>query len=156
MVYIRELCWAITDHNRRNRRTGRKQSEDMSVTMPSINWWCNQVEKKERKETTCCDRLWEVLWPSIITFEAALPVLGSGGAMMFSVGGGVVCLFVFLERQERVVDFELADWDVVVTQSSLHICLWWGWGGRCGWGSEGLLVQRVQMMMMRTGPHEER
>ena len=42
-------------------------------------------------------------------FNAALPVLGGGGAMMFSVGGGAVRPFVFLERQERVVDFELAD-----------------------------------------------
>ena len=39
----------------------------------------------------------------------ALPVLGGGGAMMFSVGDGVVHLCIFLERQERVVDFELAD-----------------------------------------------
>ena len=39
----------------------------------------------------------------------ALPVLGSGGATMFSVGGEVVHLFVFLEQQEMVVDFELAD-----------------------------------------------
>ena len=39
----------------------------------------------------------------------ALPVLGSGGATKFCVGGGVVYLFVFLERQEMVVDFELAD-----------------------------------------------
>ena len=39
----------------------------------------------------------------------ALPVLGGGGAMMFSVGGGVVHLFVFLERRESVVDFELVD-----------------------------------------------
>ena len=39
----------------------------------------------------------------------ALPVLGSGGVMKFSVGGGAMHLFVFLEQRERVVDFELAD-----------------------------------------------
>ena len=54
----------------------------------------------------------------------ALPVLGGGGAMMFSVGGGAVHQFVFLEQQERVIDFELADRDVVVTQLNLHIGLW--------------------------------
>ena len=51
-------------------------------------------------------------------------MLGGGGAMMFSVGGGVVHLFVFLERGQMVVDFELADLDVVVTQLNLHIGLW--------------------------------
>ena len=39
----------------------------------------------------------------------ALPVLGGEDATRFSVGGGVVRLFIFLERRERVVDFELAD-----------------------------------------------
>ena len=39
----------------------------------------------------------------------ALPVLGGEDATMFSVGGGAVRLFFFLERRERVVDFELAD-----------------------------------------------
>ena len=39
----------------------------------------------------------------------ALPVLGGEGATLFSVGGEAVRLFVFLERQERAVDFELAD-----------------------------------------------
>ena len=43
----------------------RRQSKDMSVAMPSTDW-C-QVEKKKRKETTHHDRLWEVLWPSIVT-----------------------------------------------------------------------------------------
>ena len=38
-----------------------------------------------------------------------LPVLGGGDAMMFSVGGEVVHLFVFLEQRARVVDYELAD-----------------------------------------------
>ena len=39
----------------------------------------------------------------------ALPVLGGGGAMKVSVGGDAVHLFVFLERREMVVDFELVD-----------------------------------------------
>ena len=39
----------------------------MSVAVPSVDWWCNQVKRKRRKETTCHYRLWEVLWPSVVT-----------------------------------------------------------------------------------------
>ena len=46
---------------------GQERNEDVSVAMLSADRWCNQAKKKERKETMRCDRLWEVLWPSVVT-----------------------------------------------------------------------------------------
>ena len=47
--------------------------------------------------TDRCTILSVALCRCLERFDAALPVLGSGDAMMFSVGGGAVHLFVFLE-----------------------------------------------------------
>ena len=32
------------------------------------------------------------------------------------------------------LDFNIADWDIVVTQLNMCIGVWWGWGWKYGWG----------------------